>query len=63
MDMPKKGPKMGGLLIEVDSGKQPPMEEEEHDEFGSYAQDVWDAIQDDDFESFKLALKGALECM
>lgn len=62
----------GGLLIAIGGPKKPPMgkepeEEKEPEESGddmdSYLDEAFEAVQDGDKEGFKLALKGALECM
>jgi len=47
---------------EVDGDDDAEVEAEEESELDGYAQDAWDAIQDGDEESFKLAFKGAVEC-
>jgi hypothetical protein len=59
LGLDKASPKSSGKMEAADEAD----EKDEGDEVDSYAQDAWDAIQDDDAESFKLAFKGALECM
>ena len=61
------GPKKPG----AEKGDQPPFggkeeepeEKEESGEMDSYLEEAFDALQDGDKEGFKLALRGALECM
>ena len=54
---PKKPPKEEDEAVEKDPS------EDEGSEMDSYLDEAFDALQEQDKEAFKLALKGALECM
>lgn len=63
-------PKGKGLLIAIGKGPKPPMGDEPEPteeaggmdaEFNEYADQMMQAVQEDDVDGFRMALKGAIQ--